>query len=84
MNTGLFVIEYKLHGEPKSFITRTKTMRNADAWHWASCDAGLAPIPKLGRPPLKAVSKPQAEKYGVTDVTWRESATLDWTEVSTS
>ncbi|MCU1758530.1 hypothetical protein NTD84_02190 [Pseudomonas sp. 14P_8.1_Bac3] len=82
--TDLYVIEYLLHGEPKSFIIRAKTMRNADAWHWASCDAGIAPIPKPGRAPLKMVSKPQAEKYGVTDVRWRESATLDWTEVSTS
>ncbi|VVO59716.1 hypothetical protein PS850_00744 [Pseudomonas fluorescens] len=84
MNTCLYVIEYKLHGEPKSFIIRAKIMRNADAWLWASCDAGIAPIPKPGRPPLKIISKPQAEKYGVTDVKWRESAKLDWTEVSTS
>lgn len=82
--TDLFIIEYQLHGEPKSFIIRTKTMRNSDAWHWASCDAGIAPIPKPGKPPLKVVSKPQAEKFGVTDVKWRESAALDWTDVSTS
>jgi len=79
--TDLFVIEYKLHGESKSFIIRAKAMSNADAWHWASCDAGLAPIPKPGKPPLKVVSKPQAERYGVTEVKWRESAMLDWTEV---
>lgn len=81
MNTGLYNIEYKLHGEPRSFIIRAKSMRNADAWHWASCDAGIATIPKPGKPPLKPVSKPQAEKYGVTDVRWKESATLDWVEV---
>lgn len=80
--TDIFVIDYKLHGESKSFIIRAKTMRNADAWQWASCDAGLAPIPKPGRPPLRVFSKPLAEKYGVTEVRWRESATLDWTEVS--
>ncbi|WP_434702561.1 hypothetical protein J3P85_16770 [Pseudomonas sp. Z1-12] len=73
MDNSLFVIAYKLHGEPKSFIIRSKTMRNADAWHWASCDVGITPIPKPGRPPMKLVSKPQAEKYGVTDVTWRAS-----------
>ncbi|MDB5997302.1 MAG: hypothetical protein JWP42_4438 [Pseudomonas sp.] len=83
MNHDLYIIEYKLHGEPKSFIIRTKIRNNADAWHWASCDAGVAPIPKPGRPPLKIVSKPQAEKYGLSDVQWRESATLDWTEVPT-
>ncbi|MEX5684663.1 MULTISPECIES: DUF6555 family protein [Pseudomonas] len=83
MNTDLYIIEYKLHGESKSFIIRTKIRSNADAWHWASCDAGLAPIPKPGRPPLKVVTKPQAEKYGLSDVRWRESAILDWTEVAT-
>ena len=82
--TDLFVIEYKLHGEPRSFIIRAKTMCNADAWHWASCDAGLAPIPRPGKPPFKVVSKPQAERYGVTDVKWRESAALDWTDISSS
>jgi len=56
-------------------------MCNADAWHWASCDAGLAPIPRPGKPPLKVVSKPQAERHGVTDVKWRESAALDWTDI---
>lgn len=60
MNTDLYIIKYQLHRERKSFIIRSKMMRNADAWHWASCDAGIAPIPKPGRPPLKLVSKPQA------------------------
>lgn len=62
MRNNLFVINYKLRGVPKSFIIRSKSMQNADAWHWASCDAGVAPIPRPGRPPLKMVSKPQAEK----------------------
>ncbi|WP_434625517.1 hypothetical protein J3P84_20415 [Pseudomonas sp. Z1-29] len=75
MENNLFVINYKLHGVPKSFIIRSKAMQNADAWHWASCDAGAAPIPRPGRPPLKMVSKPQAEKYGITDFTWRASST---------
>lgn len=43
MDSNLFVVAYKLHGELKSFIIRSKTMRNADAWHWASCDVGIAP-----------------------------------------
>ena len=80
-HTGLYIIEYKLHGEPKSFIIRAPVMCNADAWHWASCDAGIAPIPKPGKPPLKPVSKPQAERYGITDARWRESETINWTEV---
>lgn len=80
--TDIFVIEYKLHGKSKSFIIRAKMMRNQDAWQWASCDAGLAPIPKPGKPPLKIITKPQAEKYGITDVKWRETDELNWTEAS--
>ena len=80
--TDIFIIDYKLHGQPKSFIIRAQAMGNVAAWHWASCDAGIAPIPKPGRPPLKVISKPQAEKYGIADVKWRETAALEWTEVS--
>lgn len=76
----IFVIEYRLHGKPKSFIIRTKMMNNTEAWQWASCDAGLVPIPKPGRPPLKRFSKPMAERFGVTDVQWRESQALAWDE----
>lgn len=47
--TDLYVIEYRLHGKPKSFVIRSPKMRNADAWHWACCDADLAPIPNQGR-----------------------------------
>lgn len=79
MSTDFFTIEYKLHGKQKSFIIRTKIRSNADAWHWASCDAGVVPIPKPGRPPLKVISKPQAEKYGLSDVKWRQTAALVWT-----
>jgi len=80
----LFIIEYKLHGKPKSFIIRAKGMSSADAWHWASCDAGAAPIPKPGKAPLKKFSKPMAEKYGITDMRWRESTTMEWTEITPS
>jgi hypothetical protein len=75
-----YVIEYRLHGKPKRFIIRAKLMNNVEAWQWASCDAGLTPIPKPGRPPLKRFSKPMAERFGVTDVQWRESASLAWDE----
>ena len=63
--TDLYMIKYRLHGVPKSFIIRAKLMNNAEAWQWASCDAGLTPIPKPGRPPLKRFSKPMAERFGV-------------------
>ncbi|WP_126364826.1 DUF6555 family protein [Pseudomonas fluorescens] len=73
MAINFHIIDYTLHGKPKSFIIRSKTMQNADAWHWASCDAGIAPIPKPGKAPLNLISKPHAEKYGITDVNWRTS-----------
>ena len=79
---NIFVIEYQLRGEPQNFIVRAKEMNNADAWHWASCDAGIAPIPKPGRPPLKKFSKPMAERYGITEVQWRASDTVRWPEDS--
>lgn len=70
---ALYVIEYKLHGTPKSFIIRAEVMNNAEAWHWASCDAGVAIIPRFGRGKIKRVSKPFAEKYGITNMRWRPS-----------
>ncbi|MFP3677963.1 DUF6555 family protein [Pseudomonas sp. SIMBA_041] len=73
-------ISYLLHGQPKTFIIRAALMNNAEAWQWASCDAGLVPIPKPGRPPLKRYSKPMAERFGVTEVQWREPTSMDWEE----
>ncbi|WPN45202.1 MULTISPECIES: DUF6555 family protein [unclassified Pseudomonas] len=78
----LYHIEYKLHDQPKTFVIRAKRMDSATAWHWASCDAGIAPIPKPGRPPLKIYSKPLAERYGISDVRWREATTLNWAEAA--
>ncbi|MGA5587180.1 DUF6555 family protein [Pseudomonas siliginis] len=75
-----YQIDYRLHGEPKRFTIRATLMNNVEAWQWASCDAGLVPIPKPGRPPLKRFSKPMAERFGVTDVKWRESVTVVWEE----
>ena len=72
-NAKLFVIDYTLHGEPKSFVVRAEVMNNAEAWHWASCDAGVGHIPRYGREKVKKVSKPLAERYGITEVTWRQS-----------
>lgn len=78
MTAELYVIHYRLHGQPKSFIIRSTRMNNAEAWQWASCDAGVTPIPRLGRPPLKRFSRPMAERFGVTEVQWRKSAALAW------
>lgn len=80
MKADFYVIDYQLHGEPRRFTIRATLMNNGEAWQWASCDAGLVPIPKPGRPPLKRFSKPMAERFGLTDVRWRGSATIAWDE----
>jgi len=48
-------------------------MNNAEAWHWASCDAGLGRIPKFGREKVKKVTRSVAEQFGITNVRWRPS-----------
>lgn len=69
----LYVIDYELQGQPRTFIIRLENMNNAEAWHWASCDAGVARIGRYGREKIKKVSKPVAERYGITEVHWRQS-----------
>ncbi|MFJ1573009.1 DUF6555 family protein [Pseudomonas sp. NPDC088322] len=73
LNQSLYVIEYQLHGEARSCIIRTEKMDNAEAWHWAACDAGVGVIPKFGASNLKKISRPLAERYGITDTRWRRS-----------
>ncbi|WP_422418695.1 DUF6555 family protein [Pseudomonas sp. GZD-222] len=73
-NAKLFIIDYLLHGEHKSFIIRAEMMDNTEAWHWASCDAGVGRIGRYGREKVKKVSKPLAERYGITEVRWRQSS----------
>lgn len=74
MNSAkLFVIDYLLNGTPKSFVIRASHMDNAEAWHWASCDAGVGRIGRFGLEKVKKVSKPTAERYGITEVLWRQS-----------
>ncbi|ONH49933.1 hypothetical protein SAMN04490182_1873 [Pseudomonas cedrina] len=79
-HNDLFTIRYRLHGEHRSFIVRAAQMNNAEAWHWASCDAGVAVIPRFGQHTLKRVSKPMAEKYGITDVRWSGAEAIQWAE----
>ncbi|GLO40367.1 MULTISPECIES: DUF6555 family protein [Pseudomonas] len=69
----LYVIEYELHGEFRTFIIRLERMDNAEAWHWASCDAGVGIIPRFGQHKIKKVSRPMAERYGINNVRWRAS-----------
>ncbi len=72
-NAKLFVIDYTLHGQPKSFIIRLEKLDNAEAWHWASCDAGVGCIGRFAREQVKKTSQPQAEKFGIENVQWRRS-----------
>jgi hypothetical protein len=74
MNSAkLYVIDYTLHGAPKSFVIRAPAMDNAEAWHWASCDAGVGRIGRFGRDQVKKTSKPTAEKFGIEEVHWRQA-----------
>ncbi|MBX6689979.1 hypothetical protein I8746_10225 [Pseudomonas sp. USTB-Z] len=67
----LYVIEYELHGNHRTFIIRLEKMDNAVAWHWASCDAGVGIIPRFSQQKIKLVSRPVAERYGIAQVKWR-------------
>ncbi|WP_330208608.1 MULTISPECIES: DUF6555 family protein [unclassified Pseudomonas] len=71
--SALYIIEYELHHIPKSFIIRSEVMNNAEAWHWACCDAGIGVIPRSRNDKLKRISKPAAERYGLENVRWRPS-----------
>lgn len=75
MNSGLYIIEYVIHGEAKSFVIRADKMDNAEAWHWASCDAGFGHIPRSSRDTTKKTTKPMAERFGISDVRWHSSQT---------
>jgi len=69
----LFVIDYTLHGESRTFIIRLEKMDNPVAWHWASCDAGLGRIGRYSHEKVRKVSRPMAERFGISDVRWRQS-----------
>lgn len=76
MNNSLYIIEYVINSKPKSFIIRASAMNNAEAWHWACCDAGIGIIPRFGRERVRRISKPMAERYGVERVEWRPSGNV--------
>jgi len=46
-------------------------MDNAEAWHWAAVDAGMADIPKYRYDKVPKVSKPKAERLGIEQVVWK-------------
>lgn len=70
----LYVIDYCLHGQPKSFVIRTAYMNDTEAWHWASCDAGFGRIERNAWDRIKKTSRPWAERFGITGATWRAAA----------
>lgn len=76
MNSGLYTIDYVLHGEFRSFFIRADKMGSVEAWHWASCDAGFGHIPRNSRDQTRKTSKPMAERFGITDVKWRSADSL--------
>jgi len=69
----LYIIDYVIHGEAKRFVIRADKMDNAQAWHWASCDAGFGHIPRSSRDQTRMTSKPMAERFGISAVQWRSS-----------
>lgn len=73
-DNALYVVKYSLRGEAREFVVRSDRMDNAEAWHWAACDAGVAVIPRFGRSNIRKVSRPQAERHGISDVAWRSMA----------
>ena len=76
MNSAkLFVIDYTLHGTPKSFIIRQTSLNDATAWYWAGCDAGVERIARNERDASKKLSRADMEKKGVANVTWRSAST---------
>ena len=71
MISPLYTIEYVLHGKPTSFVIRADKMNDAQAWHWASCDAGCGHIPRSSRDQTKKTSMQAAQQYGISQVQWR-------------
>jgi hypothetical protein len=66
-------IDYLLHGSYKTFYVSALAMDNAEAWHWASVDAGFGQIPKYRTDKVPKISKPKAEQLGISQVEWTES-----------
>ena len=63
-------IDYVFNGSFKSFYIRASEMNNAEAWHWATVDAGFGQLPRYRSDPVAKLSKPKAERFGITDVEW--------------
>lgn len=66
-------IDYLNNGAYKTFYIAAERMDSAEAWHWASVDAGFGQIPKYRRDPVPKLSKPQAERLGIANVEWTKT-----------
>ncbi|WP_395589402.1 DUF6555 family protein [Pseudomonas sp. TR47] len=73
---SLYAVVYELHGGTRRFIIRAERMDDANAWHWAACDAGVGVIPRFGAVKFQMVDKSSAERYGITNVRWSKSSRL--------
>ncbi|MDB6052334.1 MAG: hypothetical protein JWR17_5080 [Pseudomonas sp.] len=63
-------IDYLLNGSYKTFYISAPHMDKAEAWHWATVDAGIAQIPKYRSDQVPKLSVPQAELRGIASVEW--------------
>lgn len=70
-HTQHYRIEYLFHGKPRWFYVCARQMDNAEAWHWAAVDAGVADIPKYRSDRAIKLSKPKAERLGIDAVSWK-------------
>ena len=68
-----YKIEYLLSGVYKTFYVSADFMDNAEAWNWAAVDAGAGEIPKSRWDKVSKVTKPKAERLGITNVQWSDA-----------
>ncbi|MFK3973757.1 DUF6555 family protein [Pseudomonas sp. NPDC087358] len=68
-----FRIDYLLGGAYKTFYIRASKMDNSEAWHWATIDAGFGELPKYRSDKVTKLSKPQAERLGISNVEWTQN-----------
>lgn len=66
-------IDYLLNGCYKTFFISASHMDKAEAWHWATVDAGFGQIPKYRSDKVPKLSRPQAEGHGIANVEWSKT-----------
>jgi hypothetical protein len=63
-------IAYLFKGADTTFYIRAALMNDAEAWHWATINAGLAKIPKYPTDKSPKLTRQQAEKLGIANLLW--------------